>query len=287
MRFWRRPALLLAAVGLTTLLASHAGPTQAQTPPAGAGQSTLDVVKARGKLLVGCVPDLPYAGEDPRTGKWRGYVPLMAADIARVLKVEWECVPVTWGTAALSLQSGKVDVVLDLGATPERALVVDFVGPSNKQAFMMTTRKGLAGVTWEDFNKPEVRVAVQTGTTNETILNRVAPKATKVSVAPGVDPSLAVSSGRADAFLSTFLSGTIAHSKNPGIGDLVLPTPIVSAESSIALRYEQDPRWKGFLQHWMTYNVKLVNIPEWVKQGLIESGVPAATLPELMRKAGY
>ena len=281
----RSTVRLLAAAGLALTLAARSVPVAAQAPPEGG--STVDQIKARGKLLVGCVPDLPYAGEDPRTGKWRGYVPLMAADIARLLRVDWECVPVTWGNAALALQAGKVDVILDLGATPERALVVDFIGPSNKQAFMMITRKGLTGVTWEDFNKPDVRVAVQVGTTNETILKLVAPKATEVGLAPGTDPSLAVSSGRADAFLSTFLTGTIAHAKNPGIGDLVLPTPIVSADSSIAFRYEADPRWRGFLQSWMTYNIKLGVIPNWVKQGLIESGVPAETLPELMHKAGY
>ena len=151
---------------------------------------------------------------------------------------------------------------------------------------MMVTRKGLTGATWEDFNKPEIRVAVQTGTTNETMLGRHAPRATKIGLAPGTDPSLAVSSGRADAFLSTFLSGTIAHSKNPGIGDLVPLTPIVAAESSIAFRYEQDPRWKGFLQHWMTYNSKLGNIRDWVEKGLVDSGVRAETLPDLMRRAG-
>lgn len=267
--------------------AAHAQAPAQPSPPPVSAQSTLDLIAQRGKLIVGCVPDLPYAGEDPRTGRWRGYVPLMAADIAKILKVEWECVPVTWGTAALALQAGKVDVVLDLGATPQRALVVDFVGPSNRQAFMMITRRGLTGSTWEDFNKPEIRVAVQIGTTNETILNRMAPRATKVGLPPGTDPSLSVSSGRADAFLATFLSGTIAHSKNPGIGDLVLPTPIVSADSSIAMRYETDPRWRSFLQTWMTYNVKLGNIPEWVKQGLIDSGVSADRLPELMRRAGY
>ena len=282
MHAWSRTLRLVAAVVLAAGMALH-GPAAAQAPE----QSTLDKVKARGRLLVGCVPDLPYAGQDPRTGKWRGYVPLMAADIARILRVDWECVPVTWGNAALALQSGKADVVLDLGSTPERALVVDFIGPSNRQAFMMITRKGLTGATWADFNKPDMRVAVQTGTTNETILKLVAPSATAVGLAPGTDPSLAVSSGRADGFLSTFLSGTIAHAKNPGIGDLVLPTPIISADSSIAFRYEADPRWRGFLQSWMTYNTKLGVIPGWVKQGLIDSGVPADTVPELMRKAGY
>ena len=204
-----------------------------------------------------------------------------------MLKVDWECVPVTWGNAVLALQAGKVDMVGDLGATPERAMVADFVGPSVRQAFMMITRKGLTGQTWDDFNKPEIRVAVQTGTSNEVVLSRFAPKATKVGLAPGTDPSLAVSSGRADAFLSTFLSGTIAHAKNPNLGELVLPTPIVSADSYIALRYEQDGRWKGFLTSWVAYAVKLRSLREWVQQGLVDSGVPADTLPELMRKAGF
>lgn len=280
MRLWTRAALVpkLSIALLAALLAL--------TGAAGAQDSTLDKVKARGKLLVGCVPDLPYAGEDPRTGKWRGYVPLMAADLARVLKVEWECVPVTWANAVLALQTGKVDMVMDLGGTPERAMVADFVGPSVRQAYMMVTRKGLTGATWEDFNKPEIRIAVQTGTTNEMILNRFVPKATKVGLAPGTDPSLSVSSGRADAFLSTFLSGTIARAKNPNIGELLLPTPILSADSAIALRYEQDGRWKGVLSSWLTYAIKLRSLRGWVEQGLIDSGVPAEGLPELMQKAG-
>ena len=109
----------------------------------------------------------------------------------------------------------------------------------------------------------------------------------EAGLAPGVDPSLAVSSGRADAFLSTFLSGTIAHSKNPGIGDLVLPTPILSGDSYLALRYEADGRFEGFLRAWIAWNVKIGSVREWVKQGLIDSGVQADNLPELMRKAGY
>lgn len=277
----------LVAAGLGALVAASTTPASAQTAPAGTGQSTLDKVKAQGKLLVGCVPDLPYAGEDPRTGKWRGFVPLMIEDMARHLKVEWECVPVTWSNAVLALQAGKVDLIMDLGATPERAQVANFTGPSQRQPFMMITRKGLGGATWDDFNKPEIRVAVQTGTTNEIMLNRFVPKATKVSLAPGTDPSLAVSSGRADAFLATFLSGTIAHSKNPGIGDLVLPTPILHGDSYLAFRYESDGRWEGFVRAWLAYNIRIGSMREWVKQGLIDSGVQADTLPDLMRKAGY
>lgn len=287
MRALAKVVRLLGIAGLALLVAAGAAPVSAQAPSGEAGQSTLDKVKARGKLLVGCVPDLPYAGEDPRTGKWRGFVPLMIEDMAKHLKVGWECVPVTWSNAVLALQAGKVDLIMDLGATPERAQVANFIGPSQRQPFMVITRKGLTGTTWEDFNKPEIRIAVQTGTTNEIMLDRFVPKATKVSLAPGTDPSLAVSSGRADAFLSTFLSGTIAHSKNPGIGDLVLPTPILSGDSYLAFRYEPDPHWEGFVRAWLAWNLKIGSMREWVKQGLIDAGVQADTLPDLMSKAGY
>lgn len=268
---------VIAAFGIGLL---HPAFAQAPTEP------TIDVVKKRGKLLVGCVPELPYAGEDPRTGKWRGFYPLMAADIARELKVQWECVPVTWGNAVLALQAGKVDLIMTLAALPDRAAVVNFAGPVSRQAFMLVTRKGLSGETWEDFNKPEVRIAVQTGTSNELVLNQVVPKATKIGLAPGIDPSLAVSSGRADAFLSSTLSGTIARAKNPGVGELVQPTPYVYQEGYVALRYEPDQRWKGFLQAWATWNSMNGQVREWVKQGLLDSGVPESGLPD-MRKAGY
>jgi len=286
MRTWTRRFLIpAAAAGVAA--AAQAVPAAAQSSASDSTQSTLDKVKARGKLLAGCVPDLPYAGEDPHTGKWRGYNPLMAAELARELKVDWEVVQVTWGTAVLALQAGKADLIMDLGPTPERALVADFVGPSNRQAFMMITRKGLTGATWDDFNKPDIRVAVQVGTTNEMVLDQYAPKATKVALAPGTDPSMAVSSGHADAFLSTLMTGSIAHAKNPGVGELVLPTPIVSADSYLSLRYETDPHWHGFLTQWIAWHAKYGSIRKWVMQGLVDSGVPADMLPDLMRKAGY
>lgn len=247
-------------------------------------EPTIDKIKRTGLLQVGCIPELPYASEDPATGKWIGFYPLMAADLAKELEVKWECVPVTWSNAVLALQTGKVDMIMTLSAFPKRAVAVAFAGPLYQQAFMLVTREGVTGETWEDFNKPEIRIAVQTGTSNEIVLDQEAPNATKIAIAPGTDPSLTVTSGRADAFMASLHSGTIASVKNPAIGNSIVPTPVASQAGFMAIRHEPDRRWGEFLDKWAYWNIANGNIRKWVKQGYLDSGVPEDKLPDL-RKA--
>ena len=66
-----------------------------------------------------------------------------------------------------------------------------------------------------------------------------------------------MSSGRADAFATTVLSSLIARSKNPGLGDFVIPTPEVALPGYIAIRFENDQRFLKFLNKWAEWNLIL------------------------------
>lgn len=246
-------------------------------------QPAWDRIKSEGVLKVGCPSEQPYAGQDPATKEWSGFHIEMAKDVARLLGVKWECVPITWDNSALAIQSGRVDLVFTLSATPQRAMAMAFAGPVYMQSYMMVNRPGFAQTTWEDYNKPEVRVAVAGGSSNEVILDLVAPKATKVRLGGGGAPVMAVSSGRADAFLSSMISGVVARGKNPGVGDITVPTPTRAFPGYVGLRQEPDQRLRDFLQAWAEWNRLNGQTEKWIRQALIGFGVPEAVLPQNMR----
>ena len=66
----------------------------------------------------------------------------------------------TWGNSVLDLQSNKIDIMFGLSPTPSRALIVEFTRPIMNNTFTVIAKPGFEPKTWEDLNKPEVRVAV-------------------------------------------------------------------------------------------------------------------------------
>src|ERR1700692_2963800 len=120
----------------------------------------------------------------------------MANDIAKLLDVKLEYTEATYGNSILDLQSNKIDLGFALNPTPQRALVVDFSATVFPHPFGTMLRKGLEAKTWADVNKPEVRIAVDVGSANETIARRFAPNATIKSLKSRDEVMLEMSAGR-------------------------------------------------------------------------------------------
>src|SRR6266436_3504795 len=95
------------------------------------------------------------------------------------------------------------------------------------------------------------------GTSDELLLRKMAPKATRVEFKEISQVALAVSSNRADAFTTTVLASMVMKTKNPGLGDFVNPTPRVALPGYIGLRLEDDERWQKFLNRWAEWNILL------------------------------
>jgi polar amino acid transport system substrate-binding protein len=129
------------------------------------------------------------------------------------------------------------------------------------------------GRTWADYNNPNVKVAVQTGSSDALILQLKAPKATRVQLEALSEIVLAVSSGRADAFTTTVLASLVAKTKNPGLGDFVTPTPRVALPGYAGIRMEDDLRFQEFLNRWAEWNNLLGYNEQRMRSSLIELGI--------------
>jgi len=275
----RREALryALAIGGGAALAAAVATPASAQAT----ADNTLDRIRASKVLRIAVLPgELPYFNKDLASGNWSGFSIEMANDIAKLLDVKLEYTESTYGNSILDLQSNKIDLGFALNPTPQRALVVDFCGAVFHHPFGAMLRKGLEARTWADVNKPDVNIAVDVGSANETIARRFAPNATIKSLKSRDEVMLEMSSGRVDCVVNALVLGLTAIAKNPNLGTYkILQTPSVAIPSSMAVRREPDKRWRDFLSVWVDYNRGIGQMREWFVKGLSLAGVKPEDVP--------
>jgi polar amino acid transport system substrate-binding protein len=204
----------------------------------------------------------------------------MANDIAKLLDVKLDYTESTYGNSILDLQSNKIDLGFALNPTPQRALVVDFTATVFPHPFGAVLKKGLEAKSWADVNKPDVRIAVDVGSANETVARRFAPNATIKSLKSRDEVMLEMSSGRVDCVVNALILGLTAIAKNPNLGTYkILQTPSVAIPSSMAVRREPDKRWRDFLSVWVDYNRGIGQMREWFVKGLTLAGVRPEDVP--------
>ena len=274
----RRDALryALGIGGGAALAAAMATPASAQS-----ADNTLDRIRANKVLRIAVLPgELPYFNKDLATSTWSGFSIEMANDLAKLLDVKLEYVESTYGNSILDLQANKIDLGFALNPTPQRALVVDFTNLVFPHPFGAMLKKGLEAKTWADISKPEVNIAVDVGSANEAVARRFAPNATIKSLKSRDEVMLEMSSGRVDCVVNALVLGLTAIAKNPNLGTYkILASPSVTIASGMAVRREQDKRWRDFLSVWVDYNRGIGQMREWFVRGLALSNVKPEDVP--------
>jgi polar amino acid transport system substrate-binding protein len=263
-------------LGLGVGLAFGAQPAKAADEAEGTFAAVRRTRKLRFAAVVGTEP---YYHKDIATGAWSGFCVSMANDLAHALEAETDIVETTWGNAVLDLQSNKVDVVFGLSPTPARALVLDFSRPFMENTFTAIGKPSLAAKQWSDLNKPEIRVAVDLGSTHDSFARRVLPKATLIALKTPDDAVLAVQSGRADCVIQVVMLALVTVKKNPRIGALMVPEPLIQQPTCIGMRVDPDQRFRSFVDSWLEYNKALGVVRGWITDNLQLVGVSADDVP--------
>ncbi|RST87847.1 transporter substrate-binding domain-containing protein [Aquibium carbonis] len=245
-------------------------------------QSTVDEIKARGVLRVpGILNEVPYFSKDPRTGEWKGFVIDMAGDIAKTLDVKLEVVESSWANAILDVQSGKVDMAFAVTATPTRALSVWFSEPTYFNSFVLVSAKAeLEGKTWAELNNDQYTFAVDLGSAQDLIATQYLPKANMLRFKTRDEAIVAVATGKADGLVNTMLNGLVMTKKTPDLGKVVVPTPVLSTPSVVAINYGADEVWKSFVSGWAAYNRRIGNNQTWIVNSLEPFGITLDDMPE-------
>jgi polar amino acid transport system substrate-binding protein len=143
-------------------------------------ESTVEQIMKRGVLKVGMDTFVPWAMKD-KTGKFVGFEIDVATRLANDMGVKVEFVPTKWAGIIPALLTGKFDVIIGgMGIRPQRALKVNFTAPYDWSGMSIVASKKLAAGfdSLDDFNKPEVQLAVKLGTTAVMAAKKYMPDAT-------------------------------------------------------------------------------------------------------------
>jgi polar amino acid transport system substrate-binding protein len=272
----RRDAFAALALAGASIAAATPRPAEAE-----AAASTLERIKSTGVLRIAVlVGQEPYFHKDLASGQWSGACIDMANDIASKVSAKVQYVESTWGNQILDLQGDKIDLAFAVNPTPERALVIDFSTPILVHSFTVITRKGFPKPqTWEEINKPSVKIAIDIGSSHELIARRYCPKATILGFKTRDEAILAVATGRADCNVSLAVLSVTTLKKNPNLGELAIPRPLLTLPTNLGIRAEPDRRYKDFLSAWADYNRAMGQTREWMLKGFQAAGLKPEDIP--------
>lgn len=195
-----------------------------------AGQSTLETVKKRGKLIAGVKTDFPPFGTIDASGKNAGFDVDVAHLFAKALfndEQQVELVAVTSGNRIPFLQSGKIDIIIaTVTVTDERRQVVEFSEPYFMSGSLLLVPKASNAKGLEDMAGKTV--AVIQGAIQDKDVEQLQPKATRVKFGKVSEALLAVKGGRADGFVQDDVLILTLVRENPdmkAVGKAFIPRP--------------------------------------------------------------
>ena len=216
-------------------------------------ESALEQVLKRGVLRVGMSTFVPWAMKD-KTGKLIGFEIDVATRLAKDMGVKVEFVPTKWAGIIPALLTGKFDVIIGgMGILPERNLKVNFTVPYDYSGMSIVAHKELAAgfKTLEDFNRPDVVIAVRLGATPVAAAQKFMPKA---QLRKFDDESQAVQellNGKAHAVVASAPMPAFQAVKYPDKLFLPLKETFTKEPIGFALR-KGDVDTLNFFNNWIT-----------------------------------
>lgn len=266
--------------GAAVLASASTVPALAQA----AAPNTLQAIRDRGELRVGVAPGEPWFFRDQRTNEWHGIGWGVAVALARELNIRATPVETTWGNAVAGLQANQFDVMFVLDATPQRALAVDFpVQPMFFYAQGLLVRPDLAIRSWEDANKPEIRIGVILGTSPDRDVTARLPRAQIERFPTGDETAAAFQAGRVDA-ISLFHPALAMLRARVRRGTVLLPEPIRAASTSAGVRREADKSWRDWLGLAMAHMYITGETQRIYEDYLTFRGIEPGQAPPVMRE---
>lgn len=142
----------------------------------------LEDIAARGTIRIGTTGDYrPMSYLNKETGEYEGFDAALAQAIADSLHVKVEFVPTTWPTLSADTEAGKFDIAIcGITRTFDRARTLEMSDGYLLFGKTILCRDGDAAKyqSIADMNRPEVRVMVNPGGTNEKFARENLPNAT-------------------------------------------------------------------------------------------------------------
>lgn len=267
------------------ILAAAAALTMGLGATAKAQDSTMDQVRENGVLRVGVTQAPPWYSKDITSGEWNGGLGVaMGRAMAEDLGVTFEPVEVTWGTAVAALQANRIDLMYVLDATEERRQAVNFPEtPLLFYSLAVLARDDLNITDWADLNDPSIRISVPQASSMDAFLTANTPDADIQRFPGNAEAIAAFQAGRVDA-VTLFHPPLIAARQRLGSGQIVVPKPVESRPSSVAVRQESDTAFVDWVNAKIADYYSSGQTQQWYEEFLTDFGLDPASVPAIMRE---
>jgi chorismate mutase-like protein len=254
--FSRLPSWI-AALAVAVAAASVASPTRAaDAPPAtrpAAAASRLDDILARGVLRVGTTGD--YKPFTLRVAGGDGFVGMdiaLAAELAKSLGVKLQLVPTTWGTLMGDLADDRFDMAVGgVSVSLERQKKAFFSLPYLRDGKTPIARCDDVRKyqTLADIDRPEVRLIVNPGGTNERFARAQAPHAKLVVHPDNVTIFDRIVDGEADVMVTDAIEARLQQRLHPKLCAIHPEAPFDFSEKAFLL--QRDVALKAWVDQWL------------------------------------
>ena len=299
-RVTKKSIVLIAAAVLSCGLFMSCGAKEAQAAPSASNdaapvevsKSTLDIVKERGKLILGVTAGVPGYSAPDSDGKWQGFdVDLGRAVAAAVLgdPDAIECRPLSAKERFTALQSGEIDLlsrVTTWTATRDSELGVNFAGVNyyDGQGFMVARDSGITSLADLD----GATIAVQAGTTTELNLSdyfrKQGMELELITFEKNDQASAALEAGRADAVTSDQSQLYALRTKFKEPENFIMLPEVISKEPLGPVVREGDDQWLDIVA-WSL--MVMLNAEEYgVTSANVDEMKASSTNPNVKRMLG-
>ena len=216
-------------------------------------RSRFEQIAATGVLRVGTTGDYePFSysvGSNP--AGLQGIDIDLARELSAALQVDLELVPTSWPTLIEDLLAGKFDLVMSgVSRTVERARVGYLSHPYHKGGKTPVARcedkdrfNSLAAI-----DRPEVRVIVNPGGTNEAFVDGQIHQAQKILHADNRTIFAALIAGQADVMVTDQIEVLLQTRKKPGLCG-TMAVPLTYQEKGFLM--PRDDELKTFVDTWL------------------------------------
>jgi cyclohexadienyl dehydratase len=237
-----RPAALSIAAGL-----AFSGFALAQAPT-----SQLDTIQSRGALQICTTGDYkPFTLA--KDGGYEGIDIELAKSLAKAIGVEAKFVATKWSDLLADFTSGKCDIAMGgISVTLDRQKRAFFSTPYliNGKAPIVRCADKAKYQSVADIDKPEVRVIVNPGGTNERFV-RANFKQAKIEVFPdNVTIFDQILAGKADIMIAESIETKVQEKAKPGLCAVNPDEPLQYGEMGYLLP-RGDVTFKAFVDQWL------------------------------------
>jgi cyclohexadienyl dehydratase len=237
-------------VRFALVLTLFATAAQAEQP------SRLEAIVKRGALRVGMTGDYPpFSAFDPATSTFRGFDVDMADAIGGALGVRVEYVRTAWPQLTQDFDADRFDIAMGgISITPERESKGSFSVPIMQDGKTPIARcKDLGKFeTLADIDRPETRVIVNPGGTNERFTRANIKNAEIRVYADNVTIFDEIAKGNADLMITDASETRYQQKLHPGVLCAVHPDqPFDQAQKAYWL--QRDAALKAFVDDWIKH----------------------------------